>query len=776
MAARGPPAGLDLRDGELTGFVGRRTELAGVRAALTGARLVTLTGPGGIGKTRLAVRTAALVRRAFRDGVWLVELAGLRDGALLAAEVARSLGLLDQSSRWGVAALAERLAGREILLVIDNCEHLRDACAILAGALLRACPKLRVLATSREVLGVAGEVTFPVPPLPVPTESLMLPDGSLLGYEAVQLFAERGAAVLPGFVVNAGNGQAVAELCRRLEGIPLAVELAAVRLRSMSPAEILARLDDRFGLLSLGDRSQPRHETLQAALGWSYDLLTVAERLLWARCAVFSGSFELRAVEAVCAGQEIAPAAVADLVDALVAKSILVRRLDSEPARYRMLDTVREFGLRQLREAGREQPCQLRHRDWYAGLAARQEALGAEQVEWIDQLDADHQNVRAALAFCRAEPGEAAAGLGMACDLWLYWEARGHLTEGRRLVEALTGQAGPGRLRARGMWVAGYLALVQGDAAGARRWLQDALTAGQRRGDAQAVAYASQFLGRAVWFTGEPERGVELTEEALGRHRVAGDWQGVVLTLVQLGVMRTLTGQPGTAVGFLEECATQCAAHGERWNRSYALWALGLATWLLGDNDRAEQLQRAALKTKRDVGDQVGTALCLDALAWIAATRGQAAAAAGLLGAAVAAWDMIPATLPGPLAAHREAAVTRTRAALGEASFTAHFARAQVMPTAPAVALALREPPPTATARPPSTAPAHLTQRERDVAALIAKGLSNRQVAAQMIISVRTAESHVQHIMAKLGFNTRSQIAVWAAGDGALSSGRTESP
>ncbi len=256
MAGDEPPGGLGALGGELTGFVGRRRELAGVRAALAGARLVTLTGPGGIGKTRLAVRAAAQMRRGFRDGAWLVELAGLRDSALLAPEVARSLGLLDQSSRWGVATLAERLAGREILLVVDNCEHLRDACAVLAGALLRACPKLRILATSREVLGVGGEVMFPVPPMPVPAEGALPAGESLLGYEAVRLFAERGAAVLPGFAVDAGNGREVAELCRRLEGIPLAIELAAVRLRSMSPGQILARLEDRFGLLSLG-RSSP---------------------------------------------------------------------------------------------------------------------------------------------------------------------------------------------------------------------------------------------------------------------------------------------------------------------------------------------------------------------------------------------------------------------------------------------------------------------------------------------------------------------------------------
>jgi predicted ATPase/DNA-binding CsgD family transcriptional regulator len=772
MWGDGPPGRPEALGGELTGFVGRRRELAGIRAAFASARLVTLTGPGGIGKTRLAVRAAAQMRRGFRDGTWLVELAGLGDAALLAPEVARSLGLLDQSSRWGVAALAERLAGRQILLVIDNCEHLGDACAVLADALLRACADLRILATSREVLGVIGELTFPVPPMPVPAEGGRLSEQSLLGYEAVRLFAERGAAVLPGFTVDEGNGRAVAELCRRLEGIPLAIELAAVRLRSMAPGQILARLEDRFALLSLGDRTKPRHETLQAALTWSYDLLTEAERAVWARCSVFTGSFDLDAAEAVCTGPGIASAAVVDLVDALVAKSILVRRPGGDRARYRLLDTMREYGLRRLRETGGERRLRRRHRDWYAGLAARQEALGAGQVQWIDRLEADHENVRAALEFCRDEPGEAAAGLRMACDLWLTWETRGHLTEGRRFVSALAGQAGTGRLRTRGLWVAGYLALVQGDAAAARRCLEDALPAGESLGDGQAVAYASQFLGRALWFTGDPDRGVALTEEALARHRGAGDWQGVVLTLVQLGVMRTLMGHPVAAVGLFEECAAQCGAHGERWNRSYALWGLGLATWLLGDSERAEEMERAALGIKRDVGDQPGTALCLDALAWIAASRGQTVTAAGLLGAAAAARDAIPAALPAPLAPHREAAVTRVRAALGKASLAAHLARARAVPTERVVAQALREPDPAATDSPAGAAPSRLTPREREVADLIAAGLPNKEIAASMVISVRTVETHVQHIMNKLGCTARSQIAAWAAAGQAASTTR----
>jgi predicted ATPase/DNA-binding CsgD family transcriptional regulator len=758
----GPRGGIR---GELSGFVGRRAELGRVRTALAGARLVTLTGPGGIGKTRLAVQAATELRRSFRDGAWMAELAGLRDPGLLASEVARAFGLRDQSAGWAVATLADSLAGRQALLVLDNCEHLLDACAVLAGALLRACPGLRILATSRQVLGVPGEVTFPVPPMSVPEEGRLPVSGSLLEYEAVRLFAERGAAVLPGFAVDAGNRQAVTELCRRLEGIPLAIELAAVRLRAMSPEQILARMADRFGLLSAGGPATPRHGTLQAALRWSYDLLTPAEQALWRRSSVFTGSFDLDAAESVCAGDGIAAEAVADLVDGLVAKSVLLRRPGGRTARYAVLDTVREYGQQRLGETGGEVALRRRHRDWYAALAARQEALGAGQLEWIDGLDADHDNVRAALEFCLAEPGEAEAGLRMACDLWLYWETRGHLTEGRRFLGALIGRAGraPG-LKVRGMWVAGYLALVQGDGDAARALLEEALTAADSLGDAQAVAYATQFLGRALWFTGEPGRGLALTGQALRRHRAAADWQGVVLTLVQLGVMRTLMGQPEIAVAPFEECIAECEAHGERWNRSYALWGLGLAAWLGGD-DGAAGLELAALRLKCDVGDQVGIPLCLEALAWIAASRDRAARAADLLGAATAAWNSIPAKLPAPLAGHRQAAASRARNALGETSFTAHLDRAQAMPPSRGVAMALGEPAGAAKPAPACPDLARLTAREREVAALIAQGLSNRDIAARLVISARTAETHVQHIMVKLGLTARAQIAAWTAAD-----------
>ena len=747
--------------GELTEFVGRRAELARVRDALEGARLVTLTGPGGIGKTRLALQVAAGAARAFADGVHLAELGGLRDPGLLVTEVARSLGLSDQSSRWAVASLAEYLRDRQVLLVLDGCEHLADACAVMTDALLRGCPGLRIIATSRHVLGVAGEVTIAVPPMTVPAEGPAGPQ-ELLGYEAVRLFAGRGAAVLPGFAVDSGNGPAVAGVCRAVDGIPLAVELAAVRLRSLSPGQILDRLGSRFQLLSGGGpAADPHHRTLQAALEWSYDLLADAEQAMWRRMSVFAGSFDLDAAEAVCASGRVAAGQIADLVDALVAKSILLRE-GQGTARYRLLDTISEFGLTKLRGRGNERTLRLRHRKWYAALAARQEAFGPGRAQWLAALEADHENLRAALRFCLSEPGEAAAGARLACDLWRYWETHGHLTEGRRVLAALLGQLGPDDPHLpRALWAAGFLAQFQGDIPAARELLEAALSAARRAGDVGAEAWASNFLGWDLYYDGDAEQGHALARTALRLHQAAGDHMGVVLALMQIGYIHMCAGEAEQAAAWFTRCADLCQDSGNVWYHAYSQWGLAVVALLRGEHEGAHRLGRAALRAIRQMDDSMGVVLCLDALAWAAAAGREAVRAVTLAAAAEAAWAAIPATPASPLRAHHDAALEAARKALPAGEYRAAFARGSAMDQAEAIAFALGESPWPA-AR-PAGGRSKLTRREQDVAALIARGQSNGQIAAALVISARTVETHVQHIMDKLGCGTRAQIAAWSS-------------
>jgi non-specific serine/threonine protein kinase len=628
--------------GELTEFVGRRGELARVRAALEGVRLVTLTGPGGIGKTRLALQVVSGARRAFSDGVWLVELSGLRDPGLVVGEVARSLGLSDRSTGWPVASLADYLAPRQVLLVLDGCEHLADACAVMADALLRACPGLRILATSRHVLGVAGEVIIAVPPMTVPDEAGPGGPEELLGFEAVRLFAGRAAAVLPGFAVTAGNGAAVAGVCRAVDGIPLAVELAAVRLRSLSPEQILSRLGSRFRLLSGGGPAdQPHHRTLQAALEWSYDLLSDAEQAMWRRVSVFAGSFDLDAAEAVCAVGWVTPGQIADLVDALMSKSILLREEGRGTVRYRLLDTIGEFGLGKLRGRGNERTLRRRHRAWYAGVAARQEAFGSGRAAWIAALDADHDNLRAALEFSMSEPGEAAVGAEMTCDLWRYWETHGHLTEGRRILAALLDQLDQDApVRPRALWVAGYMAGLQGDIVKARILLEAAISAATVSNDIRASAYASTYLVSILYYLGEPAEGQAVGETALRLHREADDLIGAAQALMAMGYMHLFSGEAQAASDRFDECASVCQRSGNIWYHTYTQWGRATAKWLLADHDDTAALASAALSSMRDLDDPIGVALCLDTLAWVAAGP-QPLRALILLGAVDTAWSAI---------------------------------------------------------------------------------------------------------------------------------------
>ena len=409
---------------ELTSFVGRRGEVAEVRRLLSGSRLVTLTGVGGVGKTRLALRAAAGLRRAFGDGVWLVQLDQLRNEALVAQAVTGVLGLHARSGFSPEAALAEYLADRRLLLLLDNCEHLVDAVAKLADQLLRAAPGLRVLATSRESLNIAGETVLPVAPLPAPDPGQPLTVATLARFPAVGLFAERARQVVPGFTVTEANMAAVAGICHRLEGLPLAIELAAARARVLSAEQIQARLGDRLGLLTRGGRANPtRQQTLRASIGWSYELCSQAERLLWTRLSVFAGGFELDAAEGICADDQLAAGDVLDLLAALADKSVLIAEHGASGVRYRLPETLREFGQERLRESGEYTALRRRHRDWYEQLARQADTswLSRQTADRVARLFREHANVQAAQDFCQTEPGEAEAGLRIAMHVWLFY-------------------------------------------------------------------------------------------------------------------------------------------------------------------------------------------------------------------------------------------------------------------------------------------------------------------------------------------------------------------
>jgi predicted ATPase len=387
---------------ELTSFVGRRQELREVKRLLGTTRLLTLTGSGGAGKTRLALRAAADMSRGFPDGAWLVLLASIQDPMLVTQAVFSALGLQDRSAGLSLSSLAETLAGRRLLLVLDNCEHLLDACAILASTLIRSCPDLHILATSRQALGVAGEARMVVPPLSLPGDGAEMPVQQLVGYDAVSLLTERATAVVPGFTVDAGNAAGVLELCRRLDGIPLALELAAVRLGSLSLDQLNQGLAGELSVLGDGNRgAEMRQQTLEAAIGWSYGLLGEQERLLWGRLSVFAGGFQADAVTEVCADARLPAGQIPGLLGALVDKSVLKRQLTGSSARYWLLEVIRQYGRQRLRELGEETAVQRRHLEWVCTLAKGAGAWDAGQADAFRCIHLERDNLWTALEFCQ---------------------------------------------------------------------------------------------------------------------------------------------------------------------------------------------------------------------------------------------------------------------------------------------------------------------------------------------------------------------------------------
>jgi non-specific serine/threonine protein kinase len=689
---------------EVTSFVGRQRELAEIERLLADARLVTLTGVGGVGKTRVALRAARKLAERFADGVRLVELSSLQDGTLLPHAVAEALGMVDQTARPHLDVLAEFVVDRRLLLVLDGCEHIADSCAMLAGVLMGAGPDLRIIATSRQPLDIATEQVVSVPPLPVPDpQSITEQDGlneSAMPNDSMTLFVQRGSEVTPGFALTAGNRGPVAELCRRLDGIPLAIELAASRLRDMPADQILTRLEDRFQLLGDGHKVLPRHQTLRTAIGWSHELCTPAERLLWARLSVFARGLDLEAAEATCSDERLPRADIAELMEALARKSILLRDERDEHdarARFRLLDTIREYGRDWLRQLGEERAMLARHRDYYLELARQGEGEwhGPQQTRWSERMVRELGNIRAALEFSLSDPAEAAAGLDMAGTLWFLWVNSVLTKEGSHYLDrALSLVQQPSAERTKALWVSAWATRAQGNYRPAMERVEACQRESAERGDADGVTHAIQFRGSTELMGGDPARGAELLTEAVERYGQDAPFEvGPIEATVMLGVAFTALGQTDRAVKLLLKTRRQCEAHGELWWRSHLDWLMAMAELTAGAVGAAAGHARDALRLKRGIDNLLGMVMCIELLAATAAMDGQGDRAATLHGAVERLWHTFAAPHFGSpvFAAVHDLAEREARDKLGDAEYQACFQRGTAMNIDQAVACALDE-------------------------------------------------------------------------------------
>jgi non-specific serine/threonine protein kinase len=618
-----------------TAFVGRAREVAEVKRLLAAQRMVTLTGPGGCGKTRLAVRVAADLLPAYADGAWFVDLAGLADPALVPQAAATAMGLREEAGRPPAETLAAHAASRELLLVLDNCEHLAAACAALAGSLLAAAPRCRVLATSREALGVAGEARWLTPPLSAPPAGDAPAAGpeQALQFESVRLFVERAKAAQASFALTDRNAEAVAGICRELEGIPLAVELAAARVSVLPVAQILVRLKDRFRLLTGGSRdASARQQTLRAAVDWSYDLLSPEERALFNRLSVFAGGLSLEAAEAVCAGEGIDELQVLDLLAHLADKSLVVPEEGAGgAARYRLLETLRQYGRERLAACGEEAAVRERHGAYYLSLAESAEAgmTGPEEAVWLPRLAESHDNFRAALRQA-VERGDAARALRLAGALWQFWWLRGFWREGSGWLAAalrLASPDGPTPGRVKALRGAAVLARGMGEFDSALEHLGECVQLARRFGDRGEMAAALRELGNVADDRGDWEAERRYYTESLALYRELDDRRGLAGTLHNLGNLEHGLGEFAKARAYYEEALALKRRLGNRTTEALSLNGLGAVAFDQGDLETARRCNEQGLAIQRETGDREGIAFSLGELGALAMCRGDFAQA-----------------------------------------------------------------------------------------------------------------------------------------------------
>jgi predicted ATPase/DNA-binding CsgD family transcriptional regulator len=788
----------------VSSFIGREQELAEVSRLLSRTRLLTLTGTGGVGKTRLALELARAVAAEGVHREYLVELAPVADSSLVPQAVASALGLALHPRQSPIEAIIQNLRRQQVLLILDNCEHVLESCAELTHKILTACAGVQVLATTRQPLGIGGEVTWRVPPMALAPENASIQE--LSACDAVQLFVQRAAARSSNFILSDENAIAVARICRRLDGIPLAIELAAGRINVLSVNQIADRLQDGLRLLTGGSRTAPiRQQTLEATFEWSYRLLDASERALLVRSSVFVGGWTLEAAEAVCSGGAVRSADVLDLMTELIDKSFVsAERSENDSVRYRLLEPLRQFTSERLANEPAIRDLRLRHARWFAGIAqtAAEQYHGPKQGAALSRIELEHANLRAALHWLY-EYDEIDQADQLAASLWWFWLRR-NLQEGRGWLERLLESAAPKRpelRRANLLMELAAIAWLQGDFAVAQSWADESLEIARRHKDAPTTAYALGVAGRLGVVRGDYAAARGYFEESLALAREIGDgwWQsraceGLATVALERGDFLTADNVLDTAVRIARDI-------GDDWSLATLLNGLGDVARARGQYERAGELYQQSLALHDGLGtepaptlrhnlaytamhrgdlalaaalfgeslhlyraydERRGVAECIIGLAGVAAHTGDRARAAQLLGAAEAMFESLGAQLSPSNRADFSRIVAVVREGWTSTQFSARWTAGHLLGTEKAIEQALAYDVDQDRHRGSPSPEGPLTRREAEVASLIAHGCTNREIADSLVIAEGTVERHVANIFRKLGCRSRAQVASWA--------------
>ncbi len=750
---------------QLTSFIGREREIAEVRRLLAMTRLLTITGPGGCGKTRLAVQVAATASSGFADGMHFVSLAPITDPGLIVSTIAQSLGVREQGSRPLLDGLKDSLREKQLLLLLDNLEQLISAAPVVVE-LLMVASALKVLVTSRASLHLSGEHEFVVPPFSLPDLRDLPPLDRLAGFEAIRLFVERAQAVKSDFAITEENATAIAAICHRVDGLPLAIELAAGRIKLFPPQALLPRLRNRLKLLVGGARDLPsRQQTLRGTIAWSYDLLDKAEKTLFRRLAAFVGGCTFEAAEAVCHANRDLEVDVLDGVAQLVDKSLLRQeaQADGEP-RFLMLETLREYARERLEASGEAEAIRRRHATFFLAMAEEGELKmrSAEQSTWFKRLEVEHDNLRAALRWT-LESQEAEMGLRLAGALMVFWRSCNHTSEGRNWFERVLGQStakAPTAARAKALLGAGAMAFFQGDLPEAQRLLGESVSVGREVGAAcrPDLALALTILGHVAILQGNPGAARELAGEGRQLFQRVGHVWGVAMSLFILGKATLELGDLLSARSFLEESAEKFRLAGDKQRLVLPVDALGLVALRQGDYAAARAQLEEALTVAREMGDEQFIADTLAHLGKVALSVGDYAQSAAFyqqslaLNRALGNKQGIAEALAGLAAVDSPKGQPELPFGAGEAWPARTLSSSAAQPLSPRRILKQQF--------------GNLTPRECEVAQLVAQGKSNRAIADELVVGVSTVEAHISHIFTKLGFSSRAQIAAWAVNKG----------